>query len=222
MIVAIDGPAGSGKSTTAKKVAKALNWLYLDTGAMYRAIGWGLRQNEALSENGAQSLIPTWALDLNITEAGLQVFLNQEDITNLIRTPQAGKDASQVAQWAVVRDFLTAQQRNIAKKEVANGKGVILDGRDIGTVVFPNANLKIFLIADVKERAKRRFEELQKKDIQVDFDALLSEIEKRDHQDENRAIAPLKKAEDAIELDSTQLSIEEQVEKVLSLINLLA
>lgn len=218
MIIAIDGPAGSGKSTTAKKVADALGWLYLDTGAMYRAVGYGLNALNDVSEVRANQEVPLWKIEMQIGENGLTVLLNQDDISQGIRTPEAGKNASKVAQWAIVRDFLTAQQRSIAEQQVAQGKGVVLDGRDIGTVVFPNADLKIFLVADVTERAKRRYAELQEKGIAVDFDALLQEIKQRDLQDQNRSIAPLKKADDAIELDSTRLSIEQQVETVLRLI----
>jgi CMP/dCMP kinase len=220
MIIAIDGPAGSGKSTTAKKVAAAKNWLYIDTGAMYRAIGYGLQQLNDLTEERAIQEVPNWQVDLQVNDGILSVFLNQEDISQAIRTPEAGQNASKVARWAVVRNFLTAQQRNIAQKEIDKGKGVVLDGRDIGTVVFPQADLKIFLVADVAERAKRRHAELQAKGIVVDFEVLLQEIAHRDFQDQNREIAPLKKAADAIELDSTKLSITEQVAKVLDALSM--
>ncbi|HRR07884.1 MAG TPA: (d)CMP kinase [Rhodothermales bacterium] len=217
MIIAIDGPAGSGKSTTAKLVAKALGLLYLDTGAMYRAIAYACLKVDLDVEDVAFSTFVE-NLQLAITPASdeMQVWVSGQNVTSKIRTQEVTGMASKVATQAIVRNKLVALQRQTAQKQLIQKGGVVLDGRDIGTVVFPDADLKIFLTADPKIRAKRRVAEMNAKGIDVDFEAIRLEIELRDAQDSTRAIAPLQKADDAIVLDTTSLGISEQVNQVIA------
>lgn len=213
-IIAVDGPAGAGKSTVSKICAARLNYTYIDTGAMYRAVA--LKCNAQCVIRNAQlneELIVEVAkdIDIKLDETG-KVFLDGEDVTKEIRTPEVSRGASDVAKFGFVRKKLTELQRDMAKR----GK-VIMDGRDIGTQVLPNADLKIFLTATVDERARRRFEELKAKNFPADFDQIKKDIALRDKQDSEREIAPLAQAEDAILLDTTNLSIEQVVEKILRL-----
>lgn len=213
-IIAVDGPAGAGKSTVSKLCAARLGYTYIDTGAMYRAVA--LKCNLELgmrNEEWTESLIIGVAKDIEIAldESG-KVFLDGVDVTKEIRTPEVSRGASNVAKFGFVRKKLTELQRDMAKR----GK-VIMDGRDIGTQVLPNADLKIFLTASVDERAKRRFEELKAKNFPANLDQIKNEIILRDKQDSEREIAPLSQADDAILLDSTNLSIEEVVNEILRL-----
>ena len=205
-IIAVDGPAGAGKSTVSKICASRLGYTYIDTGAMYRAVALKVLQSgETLDENLISDI------GIKLDETG-KIFLDGADVTREIRTPEVSRGASDVAKFGFVRKKLTELQRDMAKR----GK-VIMDGRDIGTQVLPNADLKIFLTATVDERARRRFEELKTKNFAADFDQIKKDIALRDKQDSEREIAPLAQASDAILLDSTNLSIEQVVEKILEL-----
>jgi len=204
-IIAIDGPAGAGKSTVSKICAAKLNYTYIDTGAMYRAVALKVLQSGAPVEEIIKDI------DIKLDSAG-KVFLDGCEVTKEIRTPQVSRGASDVAKFGFVRKKLTELQREMARQ----GK-VIMDGRDIGTQVLPNADLKIFLTATVEERARRRFLELKEKNFAADFEQIKKEISLRDKQDSEREIAPLAQADDAILLDSTDLTIEQVVEKILEL-----
>lgn len=214
-IITIDGPAGSGKSTTAKKVADVLSFTYLDTGALYRAIAYFAIENGYA--NNFDLLIQHLNdinIDISYQQGVTTVILNGKDISSKIRTLEVSSLVSPISAIPEVRDFLLSKQRAIA--EYSN---VILDGRDTGTVVFPNADLKIFLVADLKKRAERRLKELQELGQTVTLDEVMENLRKRDEADSSRTIAPLKKAEDAIEIDTSNLTIEQQVEKVLELVH---
>ena len=216
MVVAIDGPAGSGKSTTARLVAERLGFVYLDTGAMYRAIGLAMTRLDSLDdEAGGEKALASVSVEIEAAGESLRVLLNDEDVTALIRTAEAGTAASLVAQWPAVREKLVAEQRRIARHAVEDGRGVVLDGRDIGTVVFPDADIKFFIQADAEVRARRRCEELTAAGEDVSFDSVLADIRHRDEQDANREVAPLRIAEDAILIDTSRVGIEEQVGLVI-------
>lgn len=214
-IITIDGPAGSGKSTTAKKVADVLSFTYLDTGALYRAIAYFAIENGCA--NNFDLLIQHLNdinIDISYQQGVTTVILNGKDISSKIRTLEVSSLVSPISAIPEVREFLLSKQRAIA--EYSN---VILDGRDTGTVVFPNADLKIFLVADLKKRAERRLKELQELGQTATLDEVMENLRKRDEADSSRTIAPLKKAEDAIEIDTSNLTIEQQVEKVLELVH---
>ena len=216
IIIAIDGPAGSGKSTTARLVAKALNYIYIDTGAMYRAVTlFWINSGKELNEQAVEQLLPQIEISLKQGDNGQIVLLNNEDVTNHIRTPEINKYVSPISAMQNVREKLVAEQRRIGKDG-----GVVMDGRDIGTVVFPDAELKIFLIASISERAHRRLLELETQGIETNYEEIYQTIAKRDQYDSTRPISPLKKATDAIELDTTSLTIPEQCEIVLQYANL--
>jgi cytidylate kinase len=222
VIVAIDGPAGSGKSTTARRVAERMGWLYFDTGAMYRAVGLAfIDAEQPFSSEAAAGLMPGISIDLDPTPTGLHVLLNREDVTARIRTPEAGKAASMVAVLAEVRGRLVETQRRIARREVEAGRGAVLEGRDIGTVVFPDADVKIFMIAELAARARRRYDELKAitNGDTPSLDVISDELAERDQRDAERALSPLLPAEDAVLLDTTGLSVDEQVEHVLGIIS---
>lgn len=213
--VAIDGPAGAGKSTVAKGVAAKLGYIYVDTGALYRAIGvYALRQGvDTRDGNGISALLPEINVELKFIDGVQHVFLNGEDVSVEIRTPDASMAASNVSAIPSVRSFLFDLQRDIARKN-----DCIMDGRDIGTVVLPNAQVKIFLTADPEERAMRRYKELIVKDPNVKYDDVLADLKARDYQDSHREIAPLKPAEDSVVYNTTGNNLEESVEKVISII----
>ncbi len=210
-IIAVDGPAGAGKSTVSKIVANKLGYTYIDTGAMYRAVGLKVfESNKNFSEKLLADITEKISIEL---DESARVFVDGEEVTKKIRTPEISKLASDVSKFGFVRKKLTELQREMA----THGK-VIMDGRDIGTQVLPNADLKIFLTATLSERARRRFLELQAKGQQVELAEIEKEISLRDKQDSEREIAPLKKADDAILLDTTNLSVEEVAEKILELV----
>ena len=210
--VAIDGPSAAGKSTIAKMVAKKENFIYIDTGAMYRSAAFYCIKNhiDLNDEQAVEQAISN--IQIRLT-ADNKVYLNDEDVSNQIRQDQVSLGASCVSKYQAVRSFLVDEQRKMAK-----AGNVILDGRDIGTVVLPNADLKIYQIASVETRAKRRYLENLERGLDADLETIKKEIEERDYQDTHREISPLKKAEDAIELDTSSLTLEEVVEQVLTLI----
>lgn len=211
--IAIDGPAGAGKSTIAKKVAKELGYIYVDTGALYRAIAHYLVTNRIDIENEAAltAACEAIAIEIKYEQEVQQVYLNGENVTPYLRTEETGNMASRSSAKAPVRAALLDLQRDMAK-----AYNVVMDGRDIGTNVLPEAEVKIYLTASSKERANRRYKELVEKGEKPDFDKIEADIIKRDERDMNRAIAPLKKAEDAVLVDSSDMGIEEVVEKILS------
>ena len=204
IIVAIDGPAGSGKSTIAKIIAKKFNFTYIDTGAMYRMITLYLLENnidfDDLKE--IEKVLNTVNLDMQ----GDKFYLNNVDVTTKIREKRINENVSKVASIKIVRSNLVDLQR-----KVSNNKNVILDGRDVGTVIFPNAQVKIFLIASPEERARRRYNEFLEKKTEITYDEVLKSLKERDYIDSTRKESPLKKGDDAIELDTTNLTIEDVI-----------
>jgi cytidylate kinase len=212
--IAIDGPAGAGKSTIAKIAAKKLGYIYIDTGAMYRAIGLFFDRNGAWPESHEKIKELVGRADINIGyENGEQViFLNGENVSSLIRTQEAGDSASKVSRFPEVREKMVELQQRLA-----GTKNVIMDGRDIGTVVLPDAQLKIFLTADVSVRAKRRLLQLEEKGQTCDIAKIEEEIRRRDKQDMTRSVSPLKQADDAILLDTSDKTIDEVVEEIVKL-----
>ena len=209
-VIAVDGPAGAGKSTVSKIVAARLGFTYIDTGAMYRAVGLKfLNSGQPFTENFLAEI--TRHIDIKLDDKA-KVYLDGVEVTKEIRTPEVSKLASDVSKYGFVRKKLTDLQREMA----AEGAG-IMDGRDIGTQVLPNADVKIFLTATLDERARRRYEELKAKGSTVTLDAIKLEIAARDKQDSEREIAPLKQADDAILIDSTGLTVDEVVAKILEL-----
>ena len=214
--IAIDGPAGAGKSTIAKAAASELQLVYIDTGAMFRAIGLasiraGFNPNEDVEE--IIGMLPKLNIDIAHGENGQEIFLNGENVSTEIRMPEVSVAASDVSKILAVRQKLLVLQRSIAEKT-----DVIMDGRDIGTVVLPNADLKIFLTASVDERAMRRYRELVEKGIECDFEEVKRDMEYRDKNDSEREIAPLKPADDGVIVDTTGKSLQESVDMILGLI----
>lgn len=214
IVVAIDGPAGAGKSTIAKLAAEKLGYAYIDTGAMYRSVAWKfLQTGKAFDEGFISELAQEMIIEFRPEAQVNRVFVDGEEVTSAIRTPKVTGIVSKVAAIGAVREAMVDQQRRMG--EIG---GVLMDGRDIGTVVFPNAQLKVFLTASVEERATRRYKEMVAKGEQVDFEQLKEEIAFRDKQDSERAISPLKQAEDAIYLDSSDMNIQQVVDKIISLV----
>ncbi len=213
--VAVDGPAGSGKSTVAKLIAKNMNIVYIDTGAMYRSVGLYCIENgiDTKNEKAVCSVLDDIKMDIKAQMGGQTIFLNGVDVTSKVRTQEAGRAASDVAVILAVREKLVQIQRNMAK-----GTSVIMDGRDIGTNVLPKAEVKIFLNASVEERAKRRVGELLALGENPDFDEVKEQIRKRDENDTNRKHNPLRKAEDAVEIDTTGMTIDEVIDKISDII----
>ncbi|MDR3344649.1 MAG: (d)CMP kinase [Oscillospiraceae bacterium] len=212
--IAIDGPAGAGKSTLAKAAAKELGCIYVDTGALYRAVGlFALRRGADPGDAAAVlPLLPLIEISLQFAENGQRVFLNGEDVSEAIRTPEASDASSKVSSHPAVRSFLLDLQRDLAAKN-----NVVMDGRDIGTVILPNAQVKIFLTASPEERARRRWRELVEKDTTARFEDVLAAILERDARDSSRAAAPLKPAPDSILLDTTGLDFSQSLEGLLKI-----
>ena len=216
MIVTIDGPAGSGKSTTAHRAAARLEYVYLDTGAMYRAVALGFLRAEApATPSGAEAVLPSLTVDVEYRGDTMQVFLGDDAVTDRIRSAEVGRIVSDISTLAPVREYMVEQQRRIGRAQADRHGGVVLDGRDTGTVVFPEAPVKIFMVADIDERARRRLQEYEAAGEEVTFEEVRAEIEKRDQQDRTRDIAPLRRADDAIIFDTTDCTIAEQVDFVV-------
>ena len=214
--VAVDGPAGSGKSTITKMVAKSLGFNYVDTGAMYRALTYNFLSNglDKLEEETIKELLSKIEFRVEYVEGVQHVYVNDEEVSDKIRTAEVSKFTSLFAKSPAVRDFLIDTQRNLA-----NTNNIIMDGRDIASVVLPNADVKIFLTASVEERARRRVLDFERQGIEnVDFEKVKEDIKARDWQDENRDIAPLVKVDSATLLDTTSLTIDEVVEKMTELV----
>jgi cytidylate kinase len=213
IIIAIDGPAGSGKTTTAKMLADRLQYIYIDTGAMYRAVTLAaLRENIEFTEDALGELVQNLLIELAQSPQGQRTFLNGEDVSEHIRQPEVTKNVSQVSAKVSVRRAMVEQQRAIGRKG-----GVVMDGRDIGTIVFPQAEVKVFMTASIDQRAQRRSTEMNAKGILSTEEEVAQQLKERDKMDSERVVAPLVKADDAVEIDTTKLSVDEQVEKILQL-----
>lgn len=215
LTITIDGPSGVGKSTVAKFLAKRLGYIYIDTGAMYRAVALKVKEKFLNPEDESilSPLISSLSIAFVTEEGETHVLCDKEDVTEAIRFPEVGRLASDISKRKSVREVLVQKQR-----EMGRGGGVVLEGRDIGTVVFPNADVKFYLDAEIEERGRRRFNELAQKGIEVDYKETLEEVMRRDHNDMHRIHSPLKKADDAVLIDSTHLSAEEVVEEMIRII----
>ena len=213
--IALDGPSGAGKSTVAKLLAKKLGIVYVDTGALYRTVGYFVRQNGADPKDAeaVTSLLPLINIEVKYENGSQRVYLNGEDLGDRIRQPEISMYASAVSAIPSVRAFLLDTQRDIAKKN-----SVVMDGRDIGTVILPDAEIKIFMTASSEARAKRRYRELLEKGENVSYDTVLAEMIERDSNDRNRAVAPAIPAADAIHMDNSHVSAEENAEQIIALI----
>lgn len=212
--IALDGPAAAGKSTIAKRVAAKLGMIYVDTGAMYRAITYHYLNHQSTFTNFSD-MMANIQIELKYDDQkGQRVFLQNEDVTDYLRENDVTQNVSYVSSQEEVRQFLVKSQQRLAIK-----KGIVMDGRDIGTTVLPNAELKIYMVASVQERAMRRLKDNELRGIESTYDQLVKDIAERDAYDMNRDISPLRKADDAIEIDTTGLSIEEVTEQIISLAN---
>lgn len=213
--IAIDGPAGAGKSTIAKHLARQLGYVYVDTGAMYRAVAlYCLRQGiPPTDEKAVCGVLEQIQIDLRYSQGEQQIFLCGENVSGLIRSPEASMGASNVSKFGKVREMLVAMQRKIAEEQ-----NVIMDGRDIATKVIPDADVAIFLTAGVEERARRRFEESREKGMKVSYEEILQDMKIRDKNDSSRAISPLRKAENAIPVDTTGETLEQSIEKISNIV----
>jgi len=211
-VLTIDGPSGSGKGTVAARVAEILGWHLLDSGALYRLVGYAVQK--AGGDFADAAAVADMARNLSVDFADGKVFLDGEDVSLAIRTETAGNNASKVAAIPAVRAALLDWQRDYAK-----APGLVADGRDMGTVVFPGAKAKIFLDASAEERARRRYKQLKDKGIDVNLSGLIAEIEERDHRDRNRSVAPLVPADDALIIDSTDMDVASVVERVLQAVH---
>lgn len=212
LIVAIDGPAGAGKSTVAKRLAKELGYTYMDTGAMYRAFAWKVMKEgiDLSDEKKLERVLQDTSIELLEQDGRSSVLLNGVDVTDRIRTPELSQLASRVSTSKIVRERMVELQR-----DMGSHGGVVAEGRDIGTVVFPNAEVKVFLDASSEERARRRFEELRSQGREVTVEETLEEMEQRDRRDRERDVAPLRKAEDAVVIDSTQAGVDGVVGRIM-------
>ncbi|MDO5141843.1 MAG: (d)CMP kinase [Eubacteriales bacterium] len=213
--VAIDGPSGAGKSTIARAVAARLGYVYVDTGAMYRAIGLAVSRRgiDGTDADGIAAVLPSIAVELVYQDGAQHVLLNGEDVSAAIRTSAISRYASQVSAVPAVRQFLLETQRDMARKG-----DILMDGRDIGTVILPDAPVKIFLTASAETRADRRYRELREKGQDVQYEDVLHDVVERDRQDMTRATAPLRQAADAVLLDTSELTLEQSIEAVLQII----
>ena len=213
--VAIDGPSGAGKSTIARTVAKQMGFLYVDTGAMYRTIGLYMHEHDIAGDDPVRvpEALPQVHMELRYEKGVQKIWLDGRDVSEEIRTPIISRYASQVSAIQPVRDFLMETQRDMAKKH-----SVIMDGRDIGTVILPDAQVKIFLTASPEKRAQRRFAELLEKGEKVTLEQVLTDMIQRDEKDEKRSSAPLKQAEDAVLVDTSDLTLEESITAITALI----
>lgn len=211
--IAIDGPAGAGKSTIAKMVSAELGYIYVDTGALYRTIALYIVENN-ISDNEIPEKINKADVSLKFIDGTQRVFLGERDVSGLIRTPEISMEASRTSAIPAVREYLFDTQQKIAKEN-----NVIMDGRDIGTVVLPDAQVKIFLTATPEERANRRYRELSEKPDCPSYEDILKDIIERDHNDMNRPVAPLKQADDAVLVDTTNLTLEQSAEEIIKIIN---
>ncbi|WP_091483576.1 (d)CMP kinase [Gracilibacillus orientalis] len=211
--IAIDGPAAAGKSTVAKIVAKKLGYIYIDTGAMYRSLTFSVLNNQIDINNSDKVINHLHDISIDIN-ANQQVFINDENVADAIRTEEVSKNVSAIASIPEVRQEMVKRQQKLAEK-----RAVVMDGRDIGTQVIPDAEVKVFLVAGVEERAERRHTENLQKGFPSDLDQIKRDIKKRDKMDSEREVSPLKKAADATEIDTTSLSIDEVAENILSLVN---
>ncbi len=214
--IAIDGPAGAGKSTIARLTAKKLGYLYVDTGALYRTVGYAakLRGIDPGDAQQVAAMLPEIAVDLSFDKDGVQqTLLNGQDVSGQIRSPEMSRYASQVSAHKAVREYLLWLQRKLAQEH-----NVIMDGRDIGTTVLPHADLKIYLTATPEDRARRRFDEYLSKGVSVDYDKLLNDIKQRDYDDSHREISPLRRAEDAKLVDTSGNTLEESLELMEAMI----
>lgn len=211
-IVTIDGPSGAGKSTVARKLAERLGYRYIDTGAMYRGIGWLAREKGVPFRNckALNALLKHASLSFEERNGSTRLMVNGTDVTDLIRKPDMGMVASDISAIEPVRRWLSSLQRKLGEQGNA-----VLEGRDMGTVVFPDADYKFFLTASLQERARRRAEEQREKGETVDLHAVMEEVSRRDWNDSNRAIAPLRKAGDAVEIDTTSMTIAEAVDRLI-------
>ncbi|MBU1298618.1 MAG: (d)CMP kinase [Bacteroidetes bacterium] len=220
IVIAIDGPAASGKSTTAKLTAEKLNYLHIDTGAMYRALTLKVIENNVNPEDetSVYDTVKNCVIEFDRNKNAMLVFLDGKNVTEAIRNREVTRNVSAVSSYKKVRQLMVNEQRRLSE-----GGGVVLEGRDIGTVVVPNADLKIFMVASVEERVKRRQKELAEKGTNVDYDKLVKDIIDRDTKDSKRTESPLRKADDAIILDTSNLTINQQVDfivdKALEIIN---
>ena len=212
MVIAIDGPAASGKSTTSKLTAERLGYLHVDTGAMYRAMTLKVldQQINVNDQERISKLTEETEIQLQLVQGSLRIFLDRQDVSEAIRSQKVTKAVSAVSSIAKVREMMVREQRRMGEHG-----GIVLEGRDIGTVVFPKADVKIFMVAQVEERARRRQKELKKQGVEVSLQELIDEIIERDRKDSKRDISPLRKADDAIVLDSSNLTIEQQVEFIV-------
>ncbi len=213
--IAIDGPAGAGKSTVARGAAKKLGYIYVDTGALYRTVALYVLQNgrNVHDPERVKAALSDIRIELRFVGGVQRVYLNGQDVSEEIRTPEVSMGASAVAALPCVREFLFEQQRRIARE-----KDCIMDGRDIGTVVLPDAQVKVFLTASAEERARRRHKELVEKGEDVPFEEVLRDVQERDYNDSHRAVAPLKQAKDAMLLDTTGMTLEESVNRLIQCI----
>lgn len=213
--VAIDGPSGAGKSSISKTVAKNLGFIHVDTGALYRALAYTAIKNSVnlSDEISLKNLLKTTNVKIKHINGVQSVFVNDEDVTGKIRTEEVSMGASNISKIPIIRDFLLGLQRKIAEEN-----NVVMDGRDIATVVLPNADVKIFLTASPEKRAERRYKELLEKDKNIVYNDIIEDIIKRDYQDEHREIAPLKAATDSVLVDTSDLSFDESVQKITEVI----
>ncbi len=216
-VIAIDGPAGSGKSTTARRVAEGLGYVYIDTGAMYRAVALAVLEHKLEpTQETLDKFLPQLTIRLAVGPAGQQTYLNETNVSTAIRTPEVTALVSRIAALPNVRQYLVEMQRRMAGEG-----GIVMDGRDIGTNVFPDAAVKIFMIASPEQRARRRWQEMRAGGIDASYEEILTQIQERDRQDSERATDPLRKAADAHVIDTSDLNIEQQSAKVLEIVRAL-